>query len=203
MTVNSIQDSLVYVVDDDQDLAASVTRLLRRSGYQAEPFNDPDALLDAYEHAPAACVITDVMMGATDGFQFAERLRTIDTATAIVFMTAWPSTSSAVDAVRRFGGLDYLEKPVDEPRLLAAVAEGLEWSSKRRRVQELTAALTPRELDVFHLLVRGYSTKAVARELNISPRTVEDHRSQIISKTGARSLPELIDLRSSLMSFES
>lgn len=109
-------------------------------------------------------------------------------------MTAWPSTSSAVDAVRRFGGLDYLEKPVDEPRLLAAVAEGLEWSSKRRRAQELTAALTPREFDVFRLLVRGYSSKGVARELNISPRTVEDHRSQIISKTGARTLPELIDL---------
>ena len=196
--MSSNPDALVYVVDDDQDLAASVARLLRRSGFQAEPFNDPDALLDAYELAPAACVVTDVMMGATDGFQFAERLRAIDPATAIIFMTAWPSTSHAVDAVRRFSGLDYLEKPVNEPRLLAAVSEGVGWSVRRRRAQNLVAGLTPRENDVFRLLVRGYSTKAVARELNISPRTVEDHRSQIIYKTGARTLPELIDLRASL-----
>lgn len=194
--------ALIYVVDDDPDLAASVTRLLRRSGYQAEPFNDPGALLDAYDHAPAACVLTDVMMGTTNGFDFAEKLRALDPATAIVFMTAWPSASSAVDAVRRFGGLDYLEKPINEPRLLAAIAEGVEWSSHRRRALGLVDGLTPRELDVFQLLVRGYSTKAIARELDISPRTVEDHRSQISSKTGARSLPELIELGSLLLSLK-
>ena len=83
---------LVYVVDDDPDLAASVARLLRRHDLHAEPFSDPVALLDAYTAGPAACVLTDVMMDQLDGFEFSNRLRALDRAVAIVFMTAWPST---------------------------------------------------------------------------------------------------------------
>lgn len=192
----SAPEQLIYVVDDDQDFAASLTRLLRRTGYRAEPFSDPEALLLAYESAPAACVITDVMMGELDGFGFAERLRRIDAAASIIFMTGWPSTRAAVNAVRRFGGLDYLEKPIDEQRLLTSIAEGLEWSRQRRELQDRTSTLTPRETEVFGLLVRGYSSKAIARELNISPRTVEDHRSQIAAKTGTSNLAEMIALSS-------
>lgn len=185
---------LVYVVDDDEDLAASVARLLRRHGLQAEPFNDPVALLDAYSAGPAACVITDVMMDQLDGFQFSSKLRAIDAAVAIVFMTAWPSTGHAVDSIRVHGGIDYLEKPIDEQRLLASVRDGLEWSWQRRDVDRRIEMLTPREREVLSLLVRGYSTKAIASKLDISARTVDDHRAQISSKTGANSLAKLIAL---------
>ena len=132
----------VYVVDDDRDLGASVARLLRRSGYQAEPFLDPVMLLDVYAAAPADCIVTDVMMGDLDGFAFADRIRALDAASALVFMTAWPTTANAVDSVRRYGGLDYLEKPLDEDRLLAAVREGVQWSHQRRRQIARTATLT-------------------------------------------------------------
>ena len=185
---------LVYVVDDDQDLAASVARLLRRHEFHAEPFDDPVALLAAYSAAPAACVLTDVMMEQLDGFEFSSRLRALDPGVAIIFMTAWPSTAHAVDSIRVHGGIDYLEKPIDEERLLASVREGLEWSRRSREFSARTATLTRRERDVLALLIRGYSTKAIANELNISARTVDDHRAQISSKTGANSLAKLIAL---------
>jgi FixJ family two-component response regulator len=188
---------VVYIVDDDADLGASLARLLIRSGFAAEPFLDPAQLLGAYAAAPADCIITDVMMGEMDGFAFADRLRAKDRAAAIIFMTAWPTTSSAVDSIRRYGGIDYLEKPVDEARLIAAVDEGVEWSSKRRTRLARTARLTPRERDVFALLIRGLSNKAIAAELNLSPKTVEDHRANISAKTGTNGLAQLISLADS------
>jgi two-component system response regulator FixJ len=184
----------VYVVDDDGDLGASVARLLRRHGHAAEPFLDPAPLLDIYADAHADCVVTDVMMGDLDGFGFADKLRAIDRATAIVFMTAWPTTANAVDSIRRYGGLDYLEKPIDEDRLIAAVAEGVAWSRRRRANLARMASLSPREREVFDLLVRGHPNKVIAADLGLSPKTIEDHRAAIMAKTGANGLAHLIAL---------
>lgn len=184
----------IYVVDDDGDLGASVARLLRRHGHAAEPFLDPAPLLTIYEDAPADCIVTDVMMGDLDGFGFADQLRGVDPATAIVFMTAWPTTANAVDSIRRYGGLDYLEKPIDEDRLVAAVAEGVAWSRRRRANLERTSALSSREREVFNLLVRGHPNKVIAAELSLSPKTIEDHRAAIMAKTGTSGLAQLIAL---------
>lgn len=184
----------VYVVDDDRDLGAAVARLLGRHGHAAEPFLDPAMLLSVYLEAPAHCIVTDVMMGDLDGFGFADRVRTIDPAVAIIFMTAWPTTANAVDSVRRYGGLDYLEKPLDETRLLAAVNEGVAWSRRQRSIGARTAALSTRERQVFDLLVQGHSNKAVADMLGLSPKTVEDHRAAIVAKTGTNGLAQLIAL---------
>ncbi len=184
----------IYVVDDDRDLGASVARLLRRHGFDAQPFLDPAPLLDAYAGAPADCIVTDVMMGDLDGFAFADRIREIDPSSAIIFMTAWPTTANAVDSVRRYGGLDYLEKPLDEERLLAAVEEGVSWSSGRRQQLARTASLTPRERQVFDLLTQGCSNKVIAAMLSLSSRTVEDHRASVMFKTGANGLAQLIAL---------
>lgn len=192
--IDQSERPLVYIVDDDADLGASLARLLKRAGFAAEPFLDPAQLLDAYAAAPADCIVTDVMMGEMDGFAFADRMRAMDRAAAIIFMTAWPSTSSAVDSIRLYGGIDYLEKPVDEVRFVTAVAEGIEWSGKRRAKLARTARLTPRERDVFALLVRGLSNKAIAAELKLSPKTVEDHRANISTKTGTNGLAQLISL---------
>lgn len=184
----------VYVVDDDRDLASSLARLLIRQGYTAKPFTDAAHLLRIYAEAPVSCVVTDIMMGDLDGFAFAEQLRAIDPACAIVFMTAWPTTAAAVDAVRRYGGLDYLDKPIDQDRLLAAVQEGVAWGVRKRALLSRTARLSPRERQVFALLVKGYSSKAIAAELDLSPKTVEDHRAQIAAKTGTNGLAQLIAL---------
>lgn len=184
----------VAVLDDDRDLALTVARLLARHGHAAVGFSDPAMLLSELSSLSIGCVISDIQMGETDGFAFAEALREEDPAVALIFMTAWPTTAHAVDAVRRYGGLDYLEKPIDEPRLLAAVAEGLAWSERERRIAAVTAAFTPREREVFSLLVRGYSNKEIAERLAISARTVEDHRAGIVSKTRTNGLAQLVAL---------
>ena len=185
---------ILYVVDDDADLGSSVARLLTRNGYPATAFVEPHALLDTHRAEPAACVVTDIMMGETDGFMLADQLRVLDAHVALIFMTAWPTTANAVDSVRRYGGLDYLEKPIDEARLLAAVSEGVAWSASQRAVARRTEALTQRERQVFDLLVRGYSNKAIAAELDLSAKTIENHRSAIVAKTGANGLAQLMAL---------
>ena len=185
---------LVYVVDDDRDLGAAVARLLSRHGHVATPFLDPAPLLEIYPQAPAHCIVTDVMMGDIDGFDFADRVRALDSTVAIVFMTAWPTTANAVDSVRRYGGLDYLEKPIDEDRLLAAVCEGVAWSKAQRLASARTAMLTPRQRQVFDLLVKGHNNQAIAIALDISPKTVEDHRAAIVAKTGTNGIAQLIAL---------
>jgi len=185
---------LVYVVDDDGDLCNAVARLLRRNGYAAEPFLDPAQLLDIYSNQPAHCIVTDIMMGDLDGFGFADHVRDLDPAVAIIFMTAWPTTANAVDAVRHFGGLDYLEKPLDEARLLASVDEGVSWSIRKRQAAARMARLTVREREVLDLLVKGQSNKMIAAGLGLSPKTIEDHRASIMAKTATSGLAQLIAL---------
>ena len=186
--------ALVAVLDDDADLALSVARLLSRREHQASAFFTPDELLAAYAISPFACVVSDIQMGEVDGFSFAEGLRQQDPCVAFVFMTAWPTTANAVDAVRRHGGFDYLEKPIDEPRLAAAVVEGLAWSARERRIHAVSASFTRREREVYELLVRGHSNKEIAERLAISVRTVEDHRAAIVTKTRTNGLAQLVAL---------
>jgi two-component system response regulator DctR/two-component system response regulator FixJ len=189
-------DAAVYVVDDDADLGSSVARLLNRQGYRASAFTGTHDLLGAHRQDPASCVISDIMMGETTGFAFADALRAFDPDVALIFMTAWPTTANAVDSIRRYGGLDYLEKPIDECRLLSAISEGVVWSTARRALARRTVALTAREREVFDLLVRGYSNKAIASELDLSAKTVESHRAAIVAKTGANGLAQLMKLAS-------
>lgn len=184
----------VAVLDDDADLAMAVARLLIRNGHQARPFTAPETLLASMEGTAWGCVVSDIQMGEMDGFAFAEALRARNANVALVFMTAWPTTAHAVDAVRRHGGLDYLEKPLDEARLLAAVAEGLEWSAQNHRSAQILGILTKREREVFDLLTSGHSNKEIAERLGISARTVEDHRAAIVAKTRTNGLAQLVAL---------
>lgn len=189
---------VVYVLDDDADLAGSVTRFLRRNQFSAEPFVSPSELLDAYRVEPANCVVTDVMMPDMDGFEFAQRLREQDACTSLVFMTGMPTTRDAVDSIRIFGGIDYIAKPLDEVRLLQAVIEGVAWSDQRRAELAKLKALSMREREVLALLGRGLQNKEIASALGLSIRTVEDHRAAIVRKTGAKTLSEIITLAEAL-----
>nr|WP_314447372.1 response regulator [uncultured Sphingomonas sp.] len=194
MTPAGARTLAIFVVDDDRDLACSLVRFLKRAGHEARAFDDPEQLLAVYSVQGAACVISDIMMRELDGFAFADRLRALDPAVAILFMTAWPTVSAAVDAVRFHGGIDYLAKPLNERRLLRSLEEGLKWSSRKRDALLRLQALTAREREIFALLVQGHSSKAVANFLGISARTVEDHRARITSKTGAVNMAQLIAL---------
>nr|WP_242526407.1 MULTISPECIES: response regulator [Sphingomonadaceae] len=186
--------AMVAVLDDDEDLACTIARLLTRHGFAAQAFFDTATVSTALDGQVFGCLVSDIQLGTTDGFAFAESLRSRVPALALVFMTAWPTTTHAVDAVRRHGGLDYLEKPIDTDRLVSAVSEGLNWSERERRILTLTSLFTRREREVFDLLVRGHSNKEIADRLAISARTVEDHRAAIVAKTQTNGLAQLIAL---------
>ncbi|WP_294245966.1 response regulator [uncultured Sphingomonas sp.] len=184
----------VHVLDDDADLGAAVARMLTRQGFVAKAFDDPAALLAAYPGQAAHAVVTDVMMGEWHGFDFAERLRALDAHVAILFMTAWPSTAHAVDSVRRHGGVDYLDKPIDEARLCASLRDGVAWSTASRASARRLGDLSPRERQVFDLMVQGHGNKAMAGLLGLSPKTIEDHRAAVFLKTQTQSVAQLIAL---------
>jgi FixJ family two-component response regulator len=184
----------IYVLDDDLDLAQSLARRLKRDGYAAHPFSTPEELQYAYTKVGPTCLITDVIMSKSPGFHVAAQLRQDDPALAVIFMTAWPTTADAVDAVKIHGGLDYIEKPIDEARLLSSVAEAIEWSSAARAAEIRLRSLTGREREVLALVAQGKSSKTVAAELGVSPKTIEDHRAAITTKTHAAGLPDLMQL---------
>jgi two-component system, LuxR family, response regulator FixJ len=184
----------IYVLDDHLDLAQSLARRLEREGYAAHPFRTPEEVWKAYTKVGPTCLISDVMMLRSSGFQVAADLRQADPALAVIFMTAWPSTAGAVDAVKLHGGLDYIEKPLDEARLLSSVAEAVAWSRQARAAEIRLRALTAREREVLALVAQGKSSKAVAAELGLSPKTIEDHRAAITTKTHAAGLPDLMQL---------
>lgn len=186
--------TIVHVLDDDADLGAAVARMLARQGFVAQAFDDPAALLAAYPERSAHAVVTDVMMGEWHGFGFAERLRALDAHVAILFMTAWPTAAHAVDSIRLHGGVDYLEKPIDEARLFASLREGVAWSQERRAAARRLGDLSPRERQVFDLMVQGHGNKAMAGLLGLSPKTIEDHRAAVFLKTRTQSVAQLIAL---------
>lgn len=190
----------VYVIDDDLDLAQSLVRLFGRHGLTARAFAAAGEMPAALDQDRGVCVVTDVMLGDDNGFDLSQRLRIQAPGAAIIFITAWPHTADAVDAIRRHGGVDYLEKPIDEERLLASVREGLAWSRGRHQAAQAIERLSAREREVLVLVADGKSSKAIANALGLSPKTIEDHRAAIRAKTGANSLEDYVRLGRALRS---
>jgi two-component system response regulator FixJ len=187
----------VHVVDDDAGVRDSLRLLLEASGYAVQTHVGATAFL-AEAAGLAGCVLTDVRMPGMDGLELQEQLNARGVRLPVIVMTGQGDIPIAVRAMKA-GAVDFLEKPLDDARLLEAVARALE---EGRRLSEARAsaadaasrlaALTPREREVLDLLVTGLSNKAVGNELGASPRTIEVHRARILEKLQARSLPELV-----------
>lgn len=184
----------IYVIDDDLDLAQSLARLFGRHGIEAQAFAGPAELPVTQGYDGGLCILTDIMLGEDNGFDVAQSIRAWAPSAAILFMTAWPHTADAVDAIRLHGGVDYLEKPIDEQRLLRSVSEGLAWSRERSLAARAIERLSVREREVLGLVADGKSSKAIANALGLSLKTVEDHRAAIRAKTGAHLLEDYVRL---------
>jgi two-component system response regulator FixJ len=189
----------IHVVDDDAAIRESLRFLLEASGFAVRTHASATALLAAAASL-SGCVLTDVRMPAMDGLELQQRLNERGFCLPVIIMTGQADVPIAVRAMRA-GALDFLEKPLDDGRLLEAVRRALD-ESRRRQHARLTAAeaavrlavLTPREREVLDLLVGGLSNKAIANELGASPRTIEVHRARIQEKVQARGLPDLVRL---------
>ncbi|HZZ69066.1 MAG TPA: response regulator FixJ [Phenylobacterium sp.] len=190
--------SEVYVIDDDEAIRRSLAFLLRTAGLPSRSFDSAEAFLaEAGDLAPG-CVITDVRMPGIDGLELVRRVAEAQLPLTTIVITGHGDIALAVEAMKG-GAVDFLEKPFKDEVLLAAVQRALDADSRasqqdedKQRYQAAFAALSRREREVLEQVVVGKTSKVIAYDLGISPRTVEVYRAGMMMKTGAKSLSELV-----------
>jgi len=188
----------VFVVDDDDAVRDSVAALLEAKGYAVATYASAEEFLDAYRPERFGCALFDVRMPGIDGVTLLERLKATGATLPVIMVTGHADVPLAVRAMKA-GASDFVEKPYTNQGLLDAVGRALE-SARQSSFGDVVptesaariAALTPRERDVLEGLLAGRPNKIVAHELDISPRTVEIHRANLMKKMQAGSLSHLV-----------
>jgi len=191
---------LVFVVDDDPSVRRSLTRLLASAGYTVEAFASAKEFLGREQYAGPCCLVLDVRMPGLNGLDLQEALTATGRRMSIVFVTGHVDVPMSVRAMKR-GATDLLTKPVDDKDLLDAIhrclAKDVEDLGEETRVAEVRRRvnlLSPRETEVFALVVTGMPNKQIAAALGISEKTIKVHRARVMDKMQAGSVAELVRL---------
>lgn len=190
---------LVYVVDDDSSFRKAIERRLKVAGYEVETYSSAQPLLD---RGPAVerpgCILLDVQMPGLSGLDLQTRLIELGSILPIVFVTGHADTPTTVRAIKA-GAEDFLTKPASSEQLIGAIERALaRYEAQRSQRSKLDsilshlARLTPRERQVFELIVRGKINKQIANELGTTERTVKAHRHEVMEKMQVQSLAELV-----------
>ena len=194
------QAKVVHLVDDDDSVRRSVGFMLKTSGHQVESYSSGAELLKQAKALDAGCILLDIRMPGMDGLEVQETLRQQGVTLPIIIMTGHGDVPLSVRAMKA-GAIDFIEKPFEKQVLLAALEAGfdaLERSDSGREKAKDAAVrlqvLTPREREVLDGLAEGLPNKTIAYDLGISPRTVEIHRANLMTKLGVRSLSETLRL---------
>ncbi|NVN87992.1 MAG: response regulator transcription factor FixJ [Rhodopseudomonas sp.] len=190
----------VYVIDDDPAMRDSLDFLLDSSGFNVKVFESALAFLDALSAAESGCILSDVRMPGIDGIDLLKRLKALGSRLPVLIMTGHGDVPLAVEAMK-LGAIDFIEKPFEDDRLIGMIEAALgqaERGAKTEAVAQDIAArvesLSPRERQVMDGLVAGLSNKVLARDFDISPRTIEVYRANVMTKMQASSLSELVRL---------
>ncbi len=190
-------ETVVHVIDDDEAMRNSLAFLLDTAGLEARTYESALQFLDALEMAPGGVIVTDIRMPEMSGLELVRRLKTRRCAYPVIMITGHGDVPLAVEAMKA-GVVDFLEKPFEEDSLLEAIRaaqappDTVGKDPERERIRNVLDSLSPREHEVLNGVVEGKLNKTIAHELGISPRTVEVYRANVMSKTGARGLSELI-----------
>jgi FixJ family two-component response regulator len=189
---------LIHVVDDDVAYRTAVSRLLEASGYRVALYASANQLLQSPPAAEPGCILLDVQMEGLSGLQLQERLAELGHTLPIVFLTGHADVPASVRAIKA-GAEDFLTKPAPKEILLAAVQRAFarfratqEKDERDGALQARLARLTPREREVFGLVVRGRLNKQIAFELGTAERTIKAHRHSIMHKLQVRSAADLV-----------
>jgi two-component system, LuxR family, response regulator FixJ len=189
----------VYVIDDDEAMRDSLDFLLGAAEFDVTLFESAQRFLDALP-SDFGCVVSDVRMPGIDGIELLKRLKANRSSFPVLIMTGHGDVPLAVEAMK-LGAVDFLEKPFEDDRVIGLIDIALTQAESGARSEAATLdiatrieGLSPRERQVMEGLVAGLSNKLIAREYDISPRTIEVYRANVMTKMEAGSLSELVRL---------
>jgi FixJ family two-component response regulator len=191
----------VHVVDDDASFRTAMERRLKKAGYGVATYPSAQHLLDRLpDESEFGCVLLDVRIPGLSGPALQERLSELSSTLPIIFLTGYPDVPTTVRTIKA-GAEDFLTKPVSSDELLRAIERAIahhevtrSLKSKLDMVRAHLGKLTPREREVFELVIRGQTNKQVARALGGTERTIKAHRHRVMEKMHVRSLAELVSL---------
>lgn len=190
----------VFVVDDDEAVRRSLALLIRSMGLVAEVFESAQAFLAVCDAQRSGCLLLDIRMPGMSGLELQEELQRRAIDLPVIFITGHGDVAMAVRAMKS-GAVDFIEKPFNDQHLLDRINQSLELDrvARQARAERSSLAariklLSPREREVMGRIVAGQANKVIAIELGLSERTVEIHRAKVMTKTGTRSLAELVTM---------
>ena len=191
-------DPLVHLIDDDEAVRVSLVFLLEMADLPARAYASAQEFLEIADGVTSGCVVTDVRMPGMSGLELIRRLKARGVALPVIVITGHADVPLAVEAMRA-GVLDFLEKPFEDEALITSIRSALNaqvktarQNAERERFEQMLATLSGREREVLQGVIDGKLNKVIAFELGISPRTVEVYRANVMSKTGAHGLSELV-----------
>ena len=197
--------TVIHVVDDDPSFRAAISRLLQKVGYEVTAYESARQLLEQLpDDSRPSCILLDVQIPGLTGPQLQDRLAERGFTLPIIFLTGHGDIPTSVQAVKA-GAEDFLTKPVTEKKLFAAIERAVarhqatrEQRDRLSALRTLVATLTPREREVFDLVVQGKMNKQIAHEIGATERTVKAHRHKVMEKMRVQSLAELVSIAVSL-----
>jgi len=188
----------VFIVDDDPSLRDALGLLLGVRGYRTAVFASAEAFLQSWLPEWSGCLVADIRMGGMDGLTLQRKLNQMGCLLPVIIVTGHGDVSSAREAFKA-RAVDFLEKPFDDDKLIAAIEEAFSMQQRQRQDKDrrdqrdqLLAELTPREREVFELVVMGRHNREIAPQLNISVRTVEVHKARLMAKLGVDNVADLV-----------
>ncbi len=188
----------VFIVDDDEDVRDSLVELLESIDLQTRTYANAQGFLDEFNTSQPGCVLADVRMPGMSGIELQQKLNSLGASLPLIIMTGHGEVAMAVQAMKN-GAFEFLQKPFRDQELLDCITKALKQDALDRKnlgdkhaIQQRVDSLTMREREVVDLVLDGKANKIIARELGISDRTVEIHRSHAMEKLGAKSVAELV-----------
>lgn len=197
----SDNSATVFVVDDDEPVRDAIGLLLDTVDIHHESYDSAQSFLAAYSIERTGCLVLDIRMPGMNGLELQDHLLEQKDPLPIIFITGHGDIPMAVEAMKK-GAIDFIRKPFRDQELLDSIQDALAWDAENREhhadleaVRAHAGTLTPREQEVFERVAEGQANKVVAIDLDISERTVEIHRSQVMQKMGARNLADLVKMK--------
>jgi two-component system response regulator FixJ len=188
----------IFLIDDHASVRDALNEMLSVLGYTVKAYESADAFLAALGRREPGCIVADVRMPGTDGIGLVRELARRGIAMPVVLISGHADVPMAVAAIKA-GARDFIEKPVDDVQLVAAINRALAASFEQQDVQKSETALdarfarlTPRQIEIFDAVAEGFTNQAIAARLNISVRTVESYRNEVMEKMQAESIAGLV-----------